>query len=305
MGLNANRKILAAKIETTAGTAISVTGSDAAILVYDPIIQSEVVVNDRRPAGAAHGSLPGVPGAKPGSATFRVEVRGKGATGLPLWATALLPACGMKANASTYSPISAAADKKTITLAIYEDGLLKTLYGAMGSVKFTFPAGGIATAEFTFRGLFTANPSDTSLLTPTQDTSIPPTVGSGAFTLDGVTPRLSSAEIDLGNEVIDRPAPTSAGLLHAFIVNRAPKFTADPEAVVVATDPVFTELLAGTTNALSIVLNGGTNNTVTFGSPKVQYQKVTTGNRNGLLTHSIECGLAYDSGNDELTIAFS
>ncbi len=304
MPIGTRRRVLAVKAEATPGTAESVDATNAKIMTYGLTMQSTAEVEPREADGASAGSYTGVRGPQPGTCTFTIDVRGKGATGLPDWATVLLPACRMSLSTATFSPQEALASAGTVTLVCYEDGLIKTLHGAMGTWKLTAPAGKIAKMEFTFQGIYSTAVADGPILTPTHETAIPPIVGSGACTYGGITPLMSSLEIDYANSLVTRPAPNARGIVHAVAIRGVPKFSMDPEAVLVATQAPFADMFAGTTRALQLVIGSVAGNTVTFSLPYAQLTSVNEGDRNGVQTHPVQGFAAKSAGSDELTIVF-
>lgn len=305
MPLGTRRRVLAAKAEATPGTAETVDATNAKIMTYGLTMQSTAEVEQREADGAAAGSYTGVRGPQPGTCSFEVDVRGKGATGLPDWASVLLPACRMSLSTATFSPQEALASAGTVTLVCYEDGLIKTLHGAMGTWKLKAAAGKIGKIEFNFQGIFSVAVADGSILSPTHETAIPPIVGSGACTFGGITPLMSSLEIDYANSLVTRPAPNARGIVHAVAIRGVPKFSMDPEAVLVATQAPFADMFAGTTRALSVVIGSAAQNTVTFSIPYGQLTSVNEGDRNGLVTHAVQGFAAKSTGSDEITIVFS
>ena len=90
---------------------------------------------------------------------------------------------GWVASTGTYSPKSlvVGASVKSITIGVYENGLLKSLKGAVGTAKITFVYGMPIKADFTFIGCWVA-PSDAAILTPTYETTVPPRFAGVTFT---------------------------------------------------------------------------------------------------------------------------
>ena len=164
------QRCLAIATETTIGTAPSLSASDAALNAYDVMIQANIT-NEQRQRQGGFGQLESVPGIRQGTATFRTEVYGDGAGGVPLWASVLLPACGWVDSSGTFSPTTEApgSNVKTITLASYQAGRRKLLTGAMGTFVMTFASGKPVTIDWTFTGIYNA-PTDLAILSPTYPT---------------------------------------------------------------------------------------------------------------------------------------
>ena len=149
------RRVMAAKTEVTPGTAVSLANADGAFNAYDVMIQATIDVEEREAQGAFN-RLSGVPGARTGTVTFRTDLGWDGTATLPTWATILLPACGWVNSAGTLTPRSEApgTNVKTLTLGVYEDGVLKTLAGAAGTFVLNCPTGKMAFIEWTFTGVW-------------------------------------------------------------------------------------------------------------------------------------------------------
>lgn len=300
-------RVLAAEIETSAGTAETPAAADATFNVFDAVIQP-LIENEQRPSQGSFSHLPAVPGQRWGTATFRTELYGDGAGGVPAWATTFLPACRWVNTTGTFSPVSQGpgSSAKTLTIGAYINGLYKQLHGAMGTVKFTFPTRKICFAEWQFWGIY-SEPSDVAILTPTYSTIKPFSFYAETLTLASWTPVVSSMTLDLGNNIIARPDATkSSGILTALATDGLVTGTMDPEAKVVATVNHVNKWLAMTEEALTIELDNGTDR-ITFAAPKAQRTNVQEGNRDGLVTDEIEfqCNKSGANGNDELTIAFA
>lgn len=313
MPLLKNRRVLAAKQETTAGTAIALTsGTDGIINAYDVTIDADIPYNERRAPGG-FGRLAGVVGAYAGSIKFKVELYGSGSAGSsPAWATVLLPACGMSGS-PTFSPISAASAQKTVTIAVLEDGLRKTIYGAMGTFTVHLEDGKVGYLEFDFKGIWSP-PVDAAMFTPQFTTVIPPRVAAMTLTIGAYTPTASKVTIAMGNVVSYREDLTQAsGYIATVITDRKVTGSLDPEATAVssqtgdetATYDAFGIWTAGTVAQLTCTIgSGGTGCTITL--PDLQYQAIKEGERNGKVTSDLEFVGTQNSTtvDSEITIAF-
>ena len=93
MTLLRKKRVLAAKIETTAGTAIALGSADAAFNVYDAEIQPNIETIERQSEGS-FSQQSSIAGSRSGTVTFKTYLEGDGAGGVPDWASTFLPACG-------------------------------------------------------------------------------------------------------------------------------------------------------------------------------------------------------------------
>lgn len=306
MPLLRRRRILAAKLETVPGTAESLTAADATINVFDPTINPTIEFEER-PGQGSFSHLTGTLGAYGATLTFTTELHGGSTT--PVWASTLLPACGWVENTGIFSPKSRAPGVdgvKTATLALYEDGRLKVMRGAMGTFVVTFPSGRKPTIEWTFTGIWMPV-TDVALVAPTYVTTPPLRFGDAALTIGAYTPKVEQVTLDAGNEVILREDATDAsGYSTAIITARRPIGTLNPEAEKVGTKDVYGEWLSRTEQALAIEL-GGEDNYLAIEAPKLQFTNVQDGDRNNLITDELEFQLNRDSsaGDDELIFDFN
>lgn len=296
-------RLLAAKLETTTGVPVSVTAADATMKTFNPVMTPDDNQNDRE-AQADKGTDKSEPGLRTGTCTFETEVIG--GTAEPKWASILLPACDWIATDGVYY---AGNGTDTVTLVYYVDGLKKTLYGAKGTGRLTFPTGGIPRIAWTFTGKYD-EVADASILDPTYETALAPAFqgGTGTITLGSFEPKTSLVEIDMGNQVVYRetandPHTGSAGVYAAAIPSRAPTMTMDPEAVAVATQDWGTIRTAKTESVLTINLGtAAASNRVTIMSDRVQIRHKPHGSRNGILTNQITAQL--NGGSNSLYISF-
>lgn len=306
MTLLTQRRLLALETEATAGTAETLVAADAALNVFDLTIQPDVPFSER-PRQGHLGHRPQVGGARMGTVSFRTEMIG-GAT-LPLWAE-LLPACGYVESTRVFTPRSEppGANVKTVTLGVYENGLLKVLAGCMGNAVFEFVAGEVVNINWTFTGKWVA-PQDATLLVPTYPAdaaNIPRFVNTG-FSIGAWNARISRMTLDLGNTVTmiqDARATDNSGYLHAIIANRRPNGRIDPEAELVAANNTYGNWLALTEAALNIDVAIGTNFGLLFDAPKFQVIRAQEGDRQGIQIDDIEFQLNGNTGDDELVIEF-
>lgn len=302
------KRVFAAKAETTVGTAISLTGTDAKFNTYNLQIQPALDIERRNGQGNGFGKLPSVPGGKMAKCTFRTDMAYDG-TNIPTWASVLLPACGFVNTAGVFSPVSEGpgSNTKTLTMAAYINGKVKKIYGAMGTAKFTLPAAKMAFVDWEFTGIL-ADESDTSILAPDYPNDTALKFSNGASTWDSVSMCLQQAVIDLGNTVIMRPCSTTAtGWEHALITDRTPKITGNPESVLVATQDRYLKFTAGTEAALSIAMAGPGTSSITFAAPKAQIVSIQEADRDGIACEQIdwECNKNVDAVDQEMTITFT
>jgi hypothetical protein len=123
------------------------------------------------------------------------------------------------------------------------------------------------------------------------------------LTIDGQTIfKPAKVELDLGNVVSLREDPNSAGgFLCGWIGEGASKITLDPESYTRATYDFFASQASASTFTVSIVLNGGSNNTWTWSGTYQVSEAPDWGERNGKVVEN----LVLTEVNDTLTLAKS
>lgn len=311
MPLLKRKRVLAAKIEVTPGTAETLANADAAMNIYNPMIQASIDMEAREGQGG-FGYLTSIPGARTGTATFRTYLEWDGTATEPAWADTFFPACGWVKSGQVYSPRSEApgANVKTLTIACYVDGVRKQIAGACGTFVVTLPTGRAGYIDWTFTGVLQAAPTDVALLTPTYPTDKPLRFGGGVAEWNNVNLCVSQATINAGNQVVLRECPTSsAGYIAAIITDRRPTITLDPEAVTVATQDRWAAWLAQTEYLLELDVDSGplTGDLLSFDAPKAQLLNIQEADRNRIVTDSLEfvCNKNGATHDEELTITFT
>jgi len=309
-------RVLAVKHETTLGTTIATTGTDATFNAYDVVCQGNLEYIERMQQGS-FSMLAGVIGAQSGTVTFKTPLSGNGAAASPGWLDTLLPACGFIEATDTFSPSSTAPSINsggtvgsgfvhTATIDVYENGTRKSIVGAMGTFKITGEIGKPVEIEWTFTGVW-APVTDEAVPAPTYDAILPLRFSGVGLLIGGVAPGcVNSFSIDAGNNVILRPCATqSTGYLTALITDRKCVGSIDPESKLVATAPDDWGLwLSGTEAAFSLTLSSAADE-ITIAAPQAQRMNIQEGERNGLQIDQIDFACNAVSGDDELTISFA
>lgn len=299
---------IAAKIETTEGTAETLAAADA-LMVVNPDFKPEMEMAPRNNVSSSLSNWPQVPGSRKATLEFDVEVKGSGTAGTAPALGKLLKACGfgevVQAGVSvTYKPASASIP--SMTLALYNDGVVYKLWGARGNVSLKLEQGKPGMLHFTFTGADFSVVDGAVLTGVTYESTKPQPFLNASYTLDTYAALVGSLEIDMQNEVVLRPdINTESGYKSAVIAGRNPKLSIDPEMVSVATYDFFGKWRSGAEGALSVALTGTAGNICTITAPKVQYVAETLADKSGIRSLGIDCQLNRNSGDDELSIAFT
>lgn len=308
MTLLRRKRVLAAKIESTVGTAEALSASDAAFNIYNALIQPQIEMEQREGQGG-FGYLSAVPGGRIGVATFRTYLEWDGTATEPSWADTFFPACGWVKSGQVYTPRSEApgTNVKTLTIGLYEDGILKRISGAMGTATITLPTNRSGYIDWTFTGVWLA-PTAVAMLTPTYPTDKPLRFAGGLAEWNDVNLCVEQATIDLGNEVVMRECPTTeAGFISAIVTNRQPLITVNPEASTIAAQDRWAAWLAQNEYALELDLAGPSSSVLSFDAPKAQIQNDQEGDRNQIVTEDItfQCNKNGATHDEELSITFT
>lgn len=306
-----NRQVIAAKVETTEGTAIALAGADANNLIMDPRFEADVPMYTRDFLDNSLSPFKQIATTRLARLSFKVECKGSGTAGTAPALGKLLRACGygesiVASTSVTYAPISALASIPTLSIAIYKDGLRKALKGARGNVKYVAKAGEPGMFEFEFVGVYDGT-TDVAILTPSGvDTTVPASLLSATFSVAGFSAFVSQISFDMANVLTPRGDINQAsGYISTLLTKREPKGSFDPEDELVATHDFYGRWLAGTTGSLTWKHPGSAGNIVTFTVPACQYTKLGESDRSGIAILSTDFLMTRTTGDDEISIAFT
>lgn len=298
------RKLIQVKLEAAKGTKETTGFTD--ILAADPEIQS-TGPTERRPGGGEYmGNVQtATVGEQSGTCSLRAEMRGNGTLGLDAGVAALLQACGFGAPVTgVYKPASDPANQKTCTLQVWEEGVKKILYGAMGNLRLEGEMGKPLWANCEFQGIYEP-PGDVARPTPSFGTETPPVLKGCTFTIGGASRNVTSFSLDMQNEIALLTSIVPAtGIAYAQKRDRDPVVSFDLEAEAVGGGgyDVFGAWLAGTEAALSLVMGSGAGKQITISIPKLQYRDIPEGDRDGFQTWNIAGQCNHNTGDDDVSI---
>jgi hypothetical protein len=307
------REVIAAKVESTYRTDSS-PGAGDAVYVVNPTYGSEANMVERS-SGVKNSLAPfqDIYGGRLATISFDVEVKHSGTVDTAPEIGVLLQGCGFgeTVNASTsvvYEPVSTGFD--SLTILYYQDGKLKKLLGARGSVSFAGASGGLLVASFSFVG-HSGSITDSAIISPTYDASIPPVMLSAGFNWAGegsTNLSLENFSLDVGLEVSKPKDMNEAnGYGEILITSRKITGTFDPLDVLDATIDFYDQWESGTLGAIVFDIGTAGGNQVNFSMPKSYITGISEGDREGQRMLEI----AYSSientsnGDDDLTITFN
>ena len=288
MALLQRKRVFGAKIETTPGTAESMTGAEASFDAWEYVIQHETEMQEVMGQGG-FGRKPSVPGAYVGKVAFKTHMGWDGTATEPSWADVLLPMCGYVKSSQVFTPRTEypGTNVKTGTLAVWHDGKYKVLKGCMGTFKIVAPSGKLAVIEWDFSGVWVPE-TDVAIVSPTYPTAKALRHANSTSTWNSIAACYSSITYDAGNVVTAVECPSAEGIQMYIVTDRNSKVTADPESVLVATQDRHAQMLAMTEGPITFDIDGPTTSKITIAAPKAQIIKNTEAERAGLTVDQLE-----------------
>lgn len=314
MPMLTRRKLLLSKVETTKGTDSSPTAGSNLIL---PNGDLSVQVPTEVDTGSGDLKATFGPGlsvvTKAGinlSTTCRVRGLGSGTGALtePMIAP-LLRASGhdvvtagdgsSTARSATYTPTSVAANLKSVTNYVYEDGLLYKMLGAVCSLSFEASMNTLV-CKADFQSKYTA-PSTASFPSWTApDEEVFRMTNALCEVSDGSTIQVGKFTFDCGVTVEEAYETGN----HEFqISNREPTITLDPLAVASAAD--WNALINSTSFHLTATFTNSLGETLVFDAPVAVISEISTGDRAGRITREKKFSLKETSGDDQYSIEWT
>jgi hypothetical protein len=218
-------------------------------------------------------------------------------------ATPLAASTGYSIGAqASYCPISTAFE--SVTLYVNQDGVLHKLLGARGSVAISIAAKSIPVYKFSFTGLY-QTVTDTALPTPVytgfQQPLASNTVNTPAIALHGVTPVLSSVDIDFANQVVHRAL---VGTESVLLTDRKASGNIVIEATTVAVKDWWTVAKNATLGPFYVLQGTTAGNKVGIASGYAQIIKPTYQDQDGVAMLAAQMSFnPGSSGNDEVMIS--
>jgi len=302
------RTQLAAETEAVEGIAETLVAADA-VLHANGKFMGNTAMHQRPMRSTSLSPFSAVPGARSGQIEFDVELKGSGAAGTPPEFGELLQACGMletivAGTSVTYTPASSSIP--SLTMALYEDGMINKIWGARGDVKLVMNQGEPVMLHFVFTGADFSVTDGAFLSGVSYLSTLPPAFLNAQMTVDSYAALVQKLEMAIGNKVALRPdANQSSGNKSALITSRVPVMSMDPEKVLVATYDFYGKLRSGNEGAFTAQIGATAGNICTITAPKVQYTKIDEAARDGLRNLGIDCQLNRSSGDDEISLAFT
>lgn len=300
------KKLLLAKAETVYGSDPTPTGANNALLAQNVSLRSVAQQIQRQNDQPYMGGRAFINVAKAVELSFDVEVAGSGTAGTAPAYDACLEACGLlgtntPATSEVYDPVSSAF--KSVAFYVWFDGMRQLVLGARGTVSLVLNIRQLPIWRFRFMGLL-ANPTDTALATPTYTQISPLAVEQSSWSVeyDSVALDADSLTIDLNNDV---QILESSENLEVVINDRNTSGSLRVYTPSVATYDVYAEIAALGLNTFETVLGGTAGNILTVSAPAAQLGYPETAELNGNVGWTIPLSFVPDSGNDEISFAWT
>jgi hypothetical protein len=312
------KTVILAKTETTQGVDATPTGAANALQVFDvsisPVELKSVSVEY---LSAWFGAAMMLPGATFTKISFSVPLAGSGtAATAPAWG-ALTLACANAETTGLLTPnrveyLPATDLLKYATLYYYDDGLLHSVLGCMGTQKMSVKAGEVGKLIFEFIGVSvtpTAVANATPVLTAWKipvpitkanvtDISLGATYATGA--LSGGSPYNSTGfTLDWGNKTDFVPMLTTEEVV---MDGRKLKGAMSLELSAAQEITQIAATKAGSTQSFGFILGTATGNKLMFHAPAMRWTGYKKGSVSGKRIIDLDFELDPVSGNDEFRI---
>lgn len=301
--ISLRRRTLIGALESTRGTKVALANSDFDVLVREPKVNREIAEYMRALASGQSGSLASVMGKRKATFSFSFDMATSGDNDTPpAWAK-FLKACGLKETISSgvsvkWEPDNS-ADLTTMTICLQDmqmgaDVALQVwARGCMGNAKITMDeVGNPLKAVCEFQGVLDSMVDDATPLTlGTLDAAVPDAVLTATATLGGVAQCFDTCELDFGNDIQLQVCPAQAeGLFAAYVADRNPQFSFNPQADLVANYDLLTKWKAGTLQALALSTTH-----FALAAPNAQIISAADGERAGAVTWEMVAKLVWDA----------
>lgn len=207
----------------------------------------------------------------------------------------------------------------TFSLALVEDGRIKTIKGARGTCSFSGGIGEPLICQFEFKGILSSIADGVQVTGVATESVAPPKLLASEFKVGLTsnlyaaehTPRISSITLDTGGEVATQKDITQAnGAFVANIVGRKPSGSIDPELRPEASFAFLAQMNAGSPFRLRLRVGSAVRNTFLFTAPSAVPNSESPGERDGIATNEYAFGLSAqkfdgsDGEDNELVLTY-
>lgn len=189
-----------------------------------------------------------------------------------------------------YRPTSDETVYKSVTLYLYNDGILTTFTGCVGTVRLEMTAGGMGMLVFTMRGRYGAISATSLPAALTAGTAqVPPIWQGGRSMLLGRLAQCRTLSIDAGVGLMLPENPEApSGYNPAVPISRAVRTTIDPLMNTTNQVALFNDFIGGTSGALMAQLGSTAGNRFMVSQPAIRMLQADPGDRQGLRANQIQ-----------------
>lgn len=302
-------KSIGGKVETVSGVPEDVGAVDM-FQVWDVKPTLDIVSTERKYLHTTFSPIAPVNTLAQGTLDFKTELLGSGTAGTLQFDDALWRMAGMKptvvaGTSVTYAPKS--LNQESGTFFLYEDGILKKIWGCRGTNKIHLVSNTFAYCEWHYEGIAWDDVDAVLVEGTNYPTTVPPVVQNISFTFNGYTFVVPEITIDLANKLGMSKSVTSAnGIERVLITDRVPTITFDAEAVTNAEFNLKSFIQNSTQADCNIVVGTSAGNTITIDAPKASMKmNISEGDRDGIMTNPITLQCNRVNGDDEITVAYT
>jgi len=310
-----NREVILSKIEPVYNVDSSPGAADAILVENLGWSYAGARMIERKPVRQSIAALKQVHAGTLIELTYEIELKGAGVA----YSASVRPECDSSlrvcgfgatidvtasAEKATYAPVS--TGHESATKYFYADGHLIPVTGCRGNVSLNLETGNTGKASVTVTG-HVGTVTDTALITPSYDSSVPPAMIGAGFSVGGYAAVINALQFDMSNTVATPPdINADDGYGEIIITARDCNGSFDPEAVLIATHDFHGGWRNGTDMVLTTGVIGATQyNRFKVDMPAIHYRSIGPGDRDGKRTYDMGFGAAESTTDDEVSIEFS
>lgn len=307
--------VLLAKVETTSGTEEVPSASTDGVLIAEQVdvTPMDITYAERNLLLPYFGGSQSLIATMNTRVSFQCEIAGSGTAGTAAAWGPLMQGCA-SAEASLSSPsrvenTPVSTGLKSLTLYLYDDGVLHKLIGSMGNARLVMRIGETPKFQFDFLGSYTAVSAE-ALPTPTLtawkvplpmakanvvDVTLGCTYAAGALSGGTAFPS-TGLEVDIGNRAVFL---TNLSNERAEITDRATTCNFELELTAAQEVTAAAAMVSNATTGLGFTINGASGSKIIVFLPQIQRTAMRKVNRDGVRFIGFDAKSVPVAGNDE------
>lgn len=307
--------VLLAKVETTNGTEEAPSALTDGILIAESVevTPMDITYAERNLLLPYFGGSQSLIATMNTRVSFQCEIAGSGTAGdAAAWGQLMQGCASAEAVLATparveNTPVSTAL--KSLTIYLYDDGVLHKLIGSMGNVRLMMRIGETPKFQFDFLGSYTAvtavalpAPTLTAWMVPLPmakanvvDITLGCTYATGALTGGTAFPS-TGLEVDIGNRAIFL---TNLSNERAEITDRTTTCNFELELTAAQEVTAAAAVVANATTGLGFTINGTAGNKIILFLPQIQRTAMRKVDRDGIRFIGFDAKSVPVTGNDE------